>query len=72
VLLHLAGVYDETSAACRRWRSRSPASTSATSEPPVCGDPTLAGQSMLHKDDMVDAFRRTVDRRADLPPLATS
>ena len=29
---------------------------------------TLVGQSMLHRDDMLDAFKRTVDRRAVLPP----
>ena len=28
---------------------------------------TLIGQSMLHREDMLDAFRRTVDRRATLP-----
>ena len=29
---------------------------------------TLVGQAMVHRDDMLDAFRRTVDRRAALPP----
>src|SRR5690606_9422652 len=29
--------------------------------------PPGAGQSMLHREDMLDAFRRTVDRRAQLP-----
>lgn len=29
---------------------------------------TLVGQAMLHRDDMLDAFRRTIDRRATLPP----
>jgi nucleoside-diphosphate-sugar epimerase len=24
---------------------------------------TLVGQAMLHRDDMLDAFRRTIDRR---------
>ena len=28
---------------------------------------TLVGQAMLHRDDMLDAFRRTIDRRDDLP-----
>jgi hypothetical protein len=28
---------------------------------------TLVGQAMLHRDDMLDAFRRTIDRRAALP-----
>jgi nucleoside-diphosphate-sugar epimerase len=27
----------------------------------------LTGQSMLHKEDMIDAFRRTIERRASLP-----
>jgi len=30
----------------------------------------LVGQSMLHRDDMVDAFVRTVDRRSELPDAA--
>jgi nucleoside-diphosphate-sugar epimerase len=29
---------------------------------------TLVGQAMLHRADMLEAFRRTVDRRAALPP----
>lgn len=29
---------------------------------------TLVGQSALHRDDMLDALRRTVDRREELPP----
>ena len=29
---------------------------------------TLVGQAMLHRDDMLDAFRRTIDRRHALPP----
>ena len=28
---------------------------------------TLVGQAMLHRDDMLDAFRRTIDRRNALP-----
>lgn len=28
---------------------------------------TSAGQAMLHRDDMIDAFRRTIDRRGALP-----
>lgn len=28
----------------------------------------LVGQAMLHRDDMIEAFRRAVDRRAELPP----
>lgn len=29
---------------------------------------TLVGQAMLHRDDMLEAFRRAVDRRDVLPP----
>src|SRR5690606_7023087 len=29
--------------------------------------PAGAGQSMLHREDMLDAFRRTIDRRSRLP-----
>ena len=29
------------------------------------------GQAFLHADDLVDAIERTVERRADLPPLCT-
>lgn len=29
---------------------------------------TLVGQAMLHRDDMLDAFQRTIDRRKALPP----
>lgn len=29
---------------------------------------TLVGQAMLHRDDMIEAFRRAVERRAVLPP----
>lgn len=32
--------------------------------------PLDAGQSMLHRDDMIDAIRRTVERRTTLPPDA--
>jgi nucleoside-diphosphate-sugar epimerase len=28
---------------------------------------TLVGQAMLHRNDMLDAFRRTIDRRSTLP-----
>jgi nucleoside-diphosphate-sugar epimerase len=66
VLLRLAGLYDE-------W----------TSVPTLAhqiariyerdfqsffyAGPTDTGQSVLHREDMVDAFRRTVDRRRDIP-----
>jgi len=66
VLLHLAGVYDE-----RRCVPTLAQQISRIYERDVksylyAGNPE-AGQSLLHKEDMVDAFRRAVDRRHELP-----
>jgi nucleoside-diphosphate-sugar epimerase len=69
-LLHLAGLYDETTAVptlaeqIRRIYERDPKSHAYS------GD-LSTGQSFLHKEDMLDAFARTVDRRKDLPDEAT-
>ncbi|MBB06408.1 MAG: DNA polymerase III subunit epsilon [Pseudooceanicola sp.] len=66
VLLHLAGLYDEHTAVptlaeqIRRIYERDPKSHAYS------GD-LSTGQSFLHRDDMLDAFARTVDRRNDLP-----
>ena len=66
VILRLAGVYDEDCRAAfiaqqiARIFERRPAAYLFT------GDIT-AGQPYLHKDDLVDAVVRTVDRRAELP-----
>ena len=66
VILRLAGVYDEKNLIptlaqqiARIHRREFQSSLYAGS--------TLTGQSLLHKEDMVDAFRRTIDRRAVLP-----
>lgn len=69
VLLHLAGVYDE-----RRCVPTLAQQIARIYERDVksylySGNPD-AGQSFLHKEDMIDAFRRAVDRRAELPPDA--
>ena len=70
VLLHLAGLYDE----------RTSVPTLAHQIARIHGrdlqshfysGSTRAGQSMVHRDDMLDAFRRTVDRRGQLPPEVT-
>lgn len=67
VLLRLAGVYDEETVVptlahqIARIRERDFQSHLYP------GDPR-AGQAMLHREDMIDAFRRTVDRRAEIPP----
>lgn len=66
VLLHLAGVYDEQRCVptlaqqIRRIYERDLQSHLYS------GD-VRAGQSMLHKEDMADAFRRVVERRGELP-----
>jgi nucleoside-diphosphate-sugar epimerase len=65
VLLRLAGLYDENTSVptlanqIARVHARDLQSF-------FYAGPTDVGQSMLHRDDMLDAFRRTVDRRAKL------
>ena len=67
VLLRLAGVYDEKTSVptlahqIARIHSRDLQSY-------FYAGPTDIGQSMLHREDMLDAFRRVVDRRRQLPP----
>lgn len=66
VLLRLAGMYDERSAVptlahqIARVYERAPKSHFYSGNLEV-------GQSTVHKDDMLDAFRRTVDHRSELP-----
>ncbi|QDY99274.1 NAD-dependent epimerase/dehydratase family protein [Nitratireductor mangrovi] len=70
VLLHLAGLYDERtavptlSAQIRRIYERDPKAHAYSGS-------LDTGQSFLHKDDMIDAFVRAVDRRAKLPADVT-
>src|SRR6056297_4161949 len=70
VLLHLAGLYDERTAVptlmqqIRRIYERDPKAYAYS------GD-LETGQSFLHQSDMVDAFKRTLDRRSDLPGETT-
>lgn len=70
VLLHLAGLYDEYTAVptlsqqIRRIYERNPKSHAYSGSLDV-------GQSFVHKDDMVDAFVRTVERRESLPAEIT-
>jgi nucleoside-diphosphate-sugar epimerase len=66
VILRLAGVYDE--------RSTVPTMAQQMAriyerdfESYFYSGSTLVGQAMLHRDDMLDAFCRAVDRRAVLP-----
>jgi len=66
VLLRLAGLYDE----------RTSVPTLANQIARIHGrdiqshfysGSTYVGQAMVHREDMLDAFRRTVDRRKELP-----
>ncbi|WP_105439292.1 NAD-dependent epimerase/dehydratase family protein [Neorhizobium sp. T25_13] len=66
VILRLAGVYDE--------RTMVPTMAHQIAriyerefQSYFYSGSTLVGQSMLHREDMVDAFRRAVERRAELP-----
>lgn len=70
VLLHLAGLYGERTVVptlahqiARIWNG--------DLESHVYAGRLDAGQSMVHKADVADAFRRTVDRRASLPAAST-
>jgi len=66
VLLRLAGVYDEATQVPTLAHQIARIYERDFQSHLYSGDP-MVGQSMLHKADMVDAFRRTVDRRAALP-----
>ncbi|MBX3501672.1 MAG: NAD-dependent epimerase/dehydratase family protein [Alphaproteobacteria bacterium] len=70
VLLHLAGLYDERTAVPTLAQQIARIYERTLQSKLYSGDPT-AGQSMLHKEDMIDAFRRVVDRRAELPREVT-
>ncbi|WP_422001999.1 vitamin K epoxide reductase family protein [Reyranella sp.] len=70
VLLHLAGLYDERTAVPTLSRQIARIYEQDLQSRLYSGD-TGAGQSMLHRADMIDAFRRVVDRRADLPEELT-
>jgi nucleoside-diphosphate-sugar epimerase/uncharacterized membrane protein len=69
VLLHLAGVYDERTCVPTLAHQIARIYERDFQSYLYSGDPR-AGQSMVHKEDMVDAFRRAVDRRRELPPDA--
>jgi nucleoside-diphosphate-sugar epimerase len=68
--LHLAGLYDETTAVptlahqIARIHERAPKSRL------YAGD-QQAGQSLIHIDDLIDLIRRVVDRRGTLPDEVT-
>ncbi|MDP1986037.1 vitamin K epoxide reductase family protein [Phenylobacterium sp.] len=66
VLLRLAGVYDEASAVPTLSQQIARIYAKDFESHLYSGD-TDVGQAMVHKDDMVEAVVRTVDRRGDLP-----
>jgi nucleoside-diphosphate-sugar epimerase/uncharacterized membrane protein len=70
VLLHLAGLYDERTAVPTLTQQIARIYERELQSRLYSGD-SNAGQSMLHKDDMIDAFHRVVDRRAELPRETT-
>jgi len=67
VLLHLAGLYDDTRCVPTLAHQIARIYERDLQSYLYAGD-TEAGQSLLHKEDMVDAFRRVVERRHELPP----
>ncbi|WP_149193169.1 vitamin K epoxide reductase family protein [Luteimonas suaedae] len=70
VLLHLAGLYDEKTAVPTLAQQIARIYERDVQGYLYAGD-ERAGQSMIHRDDMIDAFRRTIDRRGELPADAT-
>lgn len=70
VLLHLAGMYDERSCVPTLAHQIARVYERDVKSHLYAGS-LLVGQSLLHRDDMIDAFRRTIERRAELPELTT-
>lgn len=70
VLLHLAGLYAERTAVPTLARQMARIYERDFQSQLFAGD-SAAGQSMLHQEDMLDAFRRVVDRRNALPDEVT-
>ncbi|MEN3951853.1 vitamin K epoxide reductase family protein [Iodidimonas sp. SYSU 1G8] len=69
VLLHLAGVYDETTSV-PTFAHQIARIYERDFQSHLYSGATDAGQAMLHREDMIDAFVRTVNRRESLPPDA--
>ncbi|MDQ3288446.1 MAG: NAD-dependent epimerase/dehydratase family protein [Pseudomonadota bacterium] len=67
VLLRMAGVYDDESVVPTLGQQIARIYERDLQSHLYAGD-LLAGQAMLHKTDMIDAFVRCIDRRDRLPP----
>ncbi|NZA27089.1 NAD-dependent epimerase/dehydratase family protein [Luteimonas sp. SJ-92] len=70
VLLHLAGLYDDATAVPTLSQQIARIYERDLQGFLYAGDKD-AGQSMIHREDMIDAFRRAIDRRGELPPELT-
>jgi nucleoside-diphosphate-sugar epimerase len=66
VLLHLAGLYDEETSVPTLSNQISRIYEREFQSHLYSGS-TRAGQSMVHRDDMLDAFKRVIDRRKEIP-----
>jgi nucleoside-diphosphate-sugar epimerase/uncharacterized membrane protein len=65
VLLRFAGLYDEKGAVPTLTQQISRIYARDFTSHVYAGD-LAAGQSMVHRDDLIDAIRRTIERRAEL------
>ena len=66
VPLHLAGLYDEKTSV-PTLANQIARIYERNLQSHLYSGSTSVGQSMLHRDDMLDAFRRTIDRRKKIP-----
>ena len=66
VLLHLAGLYDETTSV-PTLANQIARIYERNFQSHFYSGSTQAGQAMVHRDDMLEAFRRTIDRREAIP-----
>jgi len=66
VVLRLAGLYDEQ-ASVPTLANQIARIYERDLQSHLYSGSTDVGQAVVHREDMLDAFRRTVDRRADLP-----
>jgi len=70
VLLHLAGLYDDRTAVPTLAHQIARIYERGVKSHLYAGD-LRTGQAFVHEDDMIDAFRRVVDRRERLPDDVT-
>lgn len=66
VLLHLAGLYDDETAG-PTLSNQIARIYEREAQGHLYSGSTATGQSMVHRDDMLDAFKRVIDRRREIP-----